>query len=536
MNQSEKRVIRQLLEALLFERLIAYTFDDGVFCISCQDGSEMVIHGRKSAFGRIRLDIGTIRGASGNLTFNEILDLLSITEPFKDELNRTAHFSADSPILDHRRMLNGDRLDSALSEGHPYHPSFKSRIGFTQKDHRCFGPEYGQSFPVMIAAFPKAYLQQSFPDEKTFFLKEFGTQAEYWLKQCPEGSALMPVHPWQWQHFEHELEAEGVVPIGFTDEYYYASQSVRTLWHPDKNHVKLSMNMKQTSSMRTIQPENALAAPHVSGWLSGIVENDQGLEGVKILKEYASCTYESDRFSGGEFSAIWRESPESFCSRNESVIPMNALAVEEQGDVFAGHWIQTFGAEAWVRQLIRCFVIPVLHLFIRHGVAIEAHAQNSLLVLENGWPKRIMLRDFHDSVEYCHHFLADPADLPDFKSIHPSFNNWALDEYYEMSSPALLTELITDTLFVYHLSDFSYALERHQYLKEDRFWEIVHEEIVQWLDCHPDCQKRMDCAGLLKKEWTAESLLASKWGIDQTLCVHNPFADQRERLIQHVSS
>ncbi|WP_227396294.1 IucA/IucC family protein [Jeotgalibacillus aurantiacus] len=535
MNRSEKRVIRQLLEALLFEKLIPYKFNEDEFCMTCQDGSEMIVHGRKSAFGRIRLDIETIRGTDGTLTFKKILDALSIDDRFSDELKRTANFSADSPVSDHRRKQTGDRLDSALSEGHPYHPSFKSRIGFSKKDHRCFGPEHGQSFPVMIAAFPKENSKQSFADEQSFFRKEFGEKAEYWLKQCPDSHALMPVHPWQWQRFEHELGAEGVTPIGFTDQHYFASQSVRTLWHPKQNHLKLSMNMKQTSSLRTIKPENALAAPHISDWLSGIVQSDPDLAGVKMLKEYASCAYESTRFSDGEFSAIWRERPESFCIGNEYVVPMNALAVVEADDLYPGHWLNRYGAVAWVRQLVQCFVIPVLHLLIKHGVAIEAHAQNSLLVLEDGWPKRIMLRDFHDSVEYCHGFLADPAALPDFDRIHPSFNNWELNEYYEMTSPDLLTELITDTLFVYHLSDFSYALERHQYMKENRFWEIVHDEIGKWLQRHPDCQKRVNVAGLLKINWTAESLLAAKWGVDQKIIVHNPFADQRERLIQHVS-
>src|SRR5690606_19170135 len=40
-----------------------------------------------------------------------------------------------------RRGLSYRALESALDEGHPYHPCFKARTGFSLDDHRRYGPE-----------------------------------------------------------------------------------------------------------------------------------------------------------------------------------------------------------------------------------------------------------------------------------------------------------------------------------------------------------------------------------------------------------
>ena len=36
---------------------------------------------------------------------------------------------------------------------------------------------------------------------------------------------------------------------------------------------------------------------------------------------------------------------------------------------------------------------PLTRLLLRHGIALEAHTQNSLVALDDGWPARFVVRD-----------------------------------------------------------------------------------------------------------------------------------------------
>ena len=46
-----------------------------------------------------------------------------------------------------RRNSSYEELESEIIEGHPYHPCFKSRTGFTIEDHKDYGPEAKQPLP-----------------------------------------------------------------------------------------------------------------------------------------------------------------------------------------------------------------------------------------------------------------------------------------------------------------------------------------------------------------------------------------------------
>ena len=80
-----------------------------------------------------------------------------------------------------------------------------------------------------------------------------------------------------------------------------------------------------------------------------------------------------------------------------------------------------------------------------HGVGLEAHAQNSLLVARSGWPRALMLRDFHDSVEYARDYLPQTTPEPDFGPRQAFYDQAPDNQYYRMSNPEALRELVMDT-------------------------------------------------------------------------------------------
>ena len=207
-----------------------------------------------------------------------------------------------------------------------------------------------------------------------------------------------------------------------------------------------------------------------------------------ILKEYAGIAYHPEEEEPcTKFGAIWRESIRLYMEEGEAAVPCTALPLmERDGFPFIDEWLKRYGIEKWLKRLVEVCVVPVWHLLAAHGIAVEAHAQNMILLHKDGWPTRVALRDFHDSVEYCHDFLEEPSCIPDFAGIHDQFTKGREDQYYWMSSIESLRELAMDTLFVFHLSELSYVLEEQYGFSEQRFWKLTGEALTEHLSCYPE--------------------------------------------------
>ncbi|KMJ57146.1 siderophore biosynthesis protein [Bacillus sp. LL01] len=547
----EKRVVRQLIEAILFEGLMdvektsARLEDPLVTFTIFGIGRTYCCEGKITAFDRVRIEEESIYtlhldGSSAETWIEELAEDL-VSDPEKRnllirELEQTVllvqwNEANLMPALS-RRGFSYEELESEIWEGHPYHPCFKARTGFTLEDHAVFGPEARQSFTLQWAAVKREHSKIALlEDEKSFWEKELGPAVfDHMLAELQAcGKSLdkytfLPIHPWQVKYAKDELDKGEIVLLKTTGDSYRATQSVRTLWNvsnPEKAHIKLSMNMVNTSSLRTLDSHAICAAPPISKWIADTVESDRYLkEGASliILKEYAGVAYQpNEEDTQTKIGAIWRESVRLYMDEDEEAVPFTVLPLmERDGMPFLDEWLTRYGTGKWLKRLIAVSVVPVWHLLVSHGIAVEAHAQNMILLHKNGWPTRVALRDFHDSTEYHHAFLKEPSRVPDFSRIHEQFNNGEPDEYYWMSSVEGLRELVMDTLFVFHLSELSFALEEQYGYSEEKFWEIVREAIAGHMSCHPELLSRNNLLQHTAPTVYAESLLKRKTQSEDT--------------------
>ncbi len=547
-SNTETRMIKQLLEAIVFEKLLPFEVK--------QESSKTVItiygtniriqsEGKCSSFGRIRLNENTInvtdkKGRQLSEPLRDIVLHLTTNRKLQDclleELNQTillGEWNEKNIEQPCRRGLSYEELESAIVEGHPYHPCFKARTGFSSYDHEMYGPEARQSFQLWWVAVKRDDVKVSLPKpEKAFLQDELGVEAYSLLLDRLKTAGgtikdycLLPVHPWQWKNkLQREIKClsqDSIIPLGYAGDFYRATQSVRTLWnetHPDKAHIKLPLNMVNTSSLRVIESHSVCTAPTLSTWLGKLIESDSYLnENLNIMPEYAGMVgMEGNQNLCGHIAAIWRKSPTSFVKGVESAVPMNAMSLMEQdGTPFIKPWLEQYGMKKWVEQFIKVTVVPVWHLLVSEGVAVEAHAQNMILVHEDGWPKNVILRDFHESLEYVDDFLKQPDLAPNFTELNPCYKDASNDEYYWMSSIEGLRELIMDTLFVFHLSELSFMLEQHMSFTEEDFWKEVREAIQTHVLLHPPLRERNKLLGAEKENIFTESLFTRKIGMDK---------------------
>jgi siderophore synthetase component len=536
-------VLRQLVSALLFEGLVdARRETNGSATAFFWNGRGTDYRCRASvgAFGRVRVRAGTIeqRPKGGDWHPAELAHLVGdLPAAIADrnhlltELQRTIEFcrwnDEHAPPASRRGMRFAE-LDGALDEGHPYHPCFKARTGFSESDHRLYGPEAGNGFHLVWLAVARRHLASSLPDsEDGFFRAQLGE--ETWrllaaqrdaLRLDPECFGFIPMHPWQWDYLRDDelkalIEAGDVHHLGAAGDVFRASQSVRTLFAHGgtKPSVKLAMNMSNTSALRTIEPLSVCAAPVLSRWLSGLVADDDLFDTrypLALLSEYAGVIADPNGPLSGQIAAIWRENVEAQLAPGESAVPLNALMnIERDGRPFIEEWIQRHGLEAWTDRLIEIAIMPVWHLLVGHGIATEAHGQNMILVHREGWPVRLVLRDFHDSVEFVPDFLREPERAPDFAALNSAYRNAAPGQYYWMSSVDCLRELVVDCLFIYNFSEISHLLEESYGLAESDFWTRVTRRLELYASEH-GLEQRQARLRHDSGEIFAESLLSRK--------------------------
>ncbi|WEZ82406.1 IucA/IucC family protein [Rhizobium sp. 32-5/1] len=472
-----------------------------------------------------------------------------------DELQQTIAFcrlndEALTPRL--RRQMSLAQLEGALEEGHPYHPCFKARTGFSASDHLSYGPEAGNAFQLVWLLVSRRHIRQALPQsEADFWLHELGPETWSQLQQKRDelrlnasDFGLIPLHPWQWENLRISLlspwiEAGDAYFLGPMGDSYTATQSIRTLMNdsrPMAASIKLPMNLVNTSSRRILEPHSVCTAPVISEWIGGIVAQDHLFRSrypMTILREYAGIIADAEGDLAGQVGAIWRQSAEATLLPGEAIVPLNALMMSEHdGRPFADDWIQAHGLMPWLNRLIEVIVLPVWHLLVCHGIAVEAHGQNMLLLHRDGWPVRLILRDFHESIEFSPSFLREPDLMPDFASLHPDYRDAPPDRFYWTDNLDSLRELVMDTLFVYNLSEISHLFEESYSLPESLFWQRVDACLASYVE-DTGMAGRQSLLGHSNASILTESLMTRKLFAQQPEYHHlapNPLAGHAAQL------
>jgi siderophore synthetase component len=270
-------------------------------------------------------------------------------------------------------------------------------------------------------------------------------------------------------------------------------------------------------------------------------------EKMVLLEEYAGIRITNDGPEHQDWitnltdqlSVIFRESVTNYCSPQHS-LPFAALTIVEQDKKpFIDTWIKQYGCQQWLQQLIETAIIPVWHLLVHHGIAIEAHGQNMLIEHKQGWPHKVIIRDFHESLEYVESYLAKPELAPIFTELESCYEHGQPDQYYWMSSVEALRELLVDTLFVFNLTDLAVMLEYHYQFAEKQFWRTVYQAIIAYQNSGLTSPDRLARIEIFKTNINTESLLKKKFDGNRAAEYHhtvdNPLAFAQQEATSEQS-
>ncbi|MCT9006165.1 IucA/IucC family siderophore biosynthesis protein [Streptomyces rhizosphaerihabitans] len=245
------------------------------------------------------------------------------------------------------------RWEQRIVDGHPYHPNCRARPGFSVAEQLAYGPEHRPSVELGLVAVDDALVTGEWPK---------------WLRDGER--VLIPVHPWQG---DHVLDAP--VQEGFAAR---PLMSLRTLAVPDGPHVKTALSARLTSSVRDISVYSVETADRVSAFMEEMAARlDAPLHITRTLGA-ATAGFP-------DLAAVVRESPDGYAGAGERCVPVAALPLTRLPE-----------KPSWLAEFTRLVLTVGLRL-LEFGVALEAHGQNLLVILDPaGSPVRLVYRDLAD--------------------------------------------------------------------------------------------------------------------------------------------
>lgn len=309
--------------------------------------------------------------------------------------------------------------EQSLLFGHLTHPTPKSRQGILDWKSAMYSPELKGECQLHYFRAHKSIVNEKslLLDSTTTIIKEELSKdemvnEEFIEKYCKEDEySLIPIHPLQaeWllhQPYVQEWINQGVLEyIGPVGKCYMATSSLRTLYHPHSKYMlKFSFPVKVTNSMR----------------INKLKELESGLEGKEMLNTAIGEVRE--RFPGFDFicdpafitlnygtqesgfEVIIRENPFYSEHANDATLIAGLVqdAIPEERTRLSNiiHHIAELENRSceevsleWFRRYVNISLKPMVWMYLQYGVALEAHQQNSVVQLKDGYPVKYYFRD-----------------------------------------------------------------------------------------------------------------------------------------------
>ncbi|WP_328906233.1 iron transporter [Streptomyces sp. NBC_00234] len=340
-----------------------------------------------------------------------VADSVRHTAVFIEERRRTPDGPADIDLF-----LTAEQ---SLLLGHPLHPTPKSREGLSEAEARLYSPELHGSFPLRWMAVDRSVLAT----ESAWTQGGRPVSAEELVAphadglRLPGNSVPLPLHPWQADELLRRPEVGALVEAGLLHdlgthgEPWHPTSSVRTVHRPGSDlMLKLSLGVRITNSRRENLRKELHRGAEVHRLLrSGLAEQwHTAHPGFDIVRDPAWLAVDSpDGSPVPGLDVMLRHNPfgpgdDAVCIAGLTAprpwpgrTGMHSRLAECVSQLAAGtgRTREAVSAEWFLRYLDRV-VRPVLWLDATAGVALEAHQQNTLVLLDpDGWPTGGRYRD-----------------------------------------------------------------------------------------------------------------------------------------------
>ncbi|MFZ4201127.1 IucA/IucC family protein [Lysinibacillus sp. NPDC056220] len=392
----------------------------------------------------------------------------------------------------HRASDTFIEAEQSLLLGHWLHPTPKSRQGMADWQQTSFAPELQGSFQLHYFRVDRKMVNEA----SVLEISASEHIARSLIKSQPEfvkseNVCYIPVHPLQaqWllqQQYVKKAIAEDLIKYeGAQGAYYTATSSIRTVYNAQEEMMyKFSIPVKITNSLR-VNRTHELKAGIAMARLMKKIDFLQKHSSFQMMNDPAYMTIEFPNQTESGFEVIFRSN--IFPKGHDEGICMIATLVQEPLLEEKSKLCQLIMKIAqsefrslesvsldWFKVYWTNAIEPLLRLYDEHGIALEAHQQNSLLNISSGYPTTYYYRDNQG-------YYLSKAYKDVLLSIEPSLHETE-ELFYE---DALIHDRFTYYLFMNQLFPVIARFGADQLINEN--------ELLKW---------SMDQLHLLEKEFT----------------------------------
>ncbi|MGW7006702.1 IucA/IucC family protein [Streptomyces sp. NPDC054933] len=341
-----------------------------------------------------------------------------------DSVARTAVFVGDRRA--HPGTPSGTppflEAEQSLLLGHPLHPTPKSRQDLSGAEARVYSPETRGAYPLhwmavdnSVLAADSAWTERG----RTIPADRIAAQLAGPGLQLPHGTVALPLHPWQAREVRHRPQVRALLDAGLLHDLgphgnmWHPTSSIRTVYRPGAPAMlKLSLSVRITNSRRENLRKELVRGVEVhrllrSGlaqrwhavhpgfdivrdpaWLAVDTPDGEAVPGLDVVLRHPSFGALDDIncLAGLTSPRPWPGRPPTEArSRLADIVTRLATRTGRSAPAVATEWFLRY---------LHTVVNPVLWLDGEAGIALEAHQQNTLVLLDaDGWPTGGRYRD-----------------------------------------------------------------------------------------------------------------------------------------------
>ncbi|GGE30170.1 petrobactin biosynthesis protein AsbA [Pullulanibacillus camelliae] len=394
--------------------------------------------------------------------------------------------------------------EHALIFGHLLHPTPKSRQGMTDEEAMFYAPEFNGSFQLHYFKASTRLIKQASSGAisaadmlKQYLMTDDSISETFKKEHClSQDDVLIPCHPLQAKYLLTRSNITDLIQRGQLEylgphgQPFTATSSIRTVYNKKSPYMfKFSLNLKITNSLR-VNKQKELERGIEVGRLLKSSFGDQLFEAhpnFKIIRDPAYLTVKTGEEESG-FEVVIRENPFKDDQKQETTLIAGLCQDSLPGQrTRLAHLIAACSKKdertleevclSWFQHYLNVSLRPMLWLYFQYGIVLEAHQQNAVIQLEDGYPKTFFYRD-----NQGYYFARSKSDR--LKTFLPDISK---------NSDTICADSIAEERFIYYvivnqLFGLINAFGSAGLIAEEKLLVLVYEELAACHEQHPESQ------------------------------------------------
>lgn len=374
-------------------------------------------------------------------------------------------------------------------KGHLLHPTPKSKSGFTIEELAKYGPEAKSSFDLELIAVSRdiaTYYSYNGTSYEEYMKCIFGQSYEKinnifnGMKYKCDDYYVIPIHPWQYNyivnngienfHTKELFKINSGISLEVSPLISFRSLYIKNI----NKYIKLPLDIQITSSKRHLSIRSSHHAVYMSTIISALKVENKLSQQFEFEKEEASISLSK------YIAVVYREGINKMVDKKSIVMP--AAAFYEKSPINNNESIiddiiknycklnciidEKEGAVRFFTSYVSLICNDVIKLLSVYGIALEAHLQNSIIVLNNFCPTKIIIRDA-EAINIC----------LDRLKVNFENNSFFPDSWNVLDGPKDCQKVIMHSLIHSNIGQLIFHISQKYYVKENLLWNIAKEEL-----------------------------------------------------------